>query len=167
MNKSNYQAGVVYCNTVKMTDRVYNILNDMFPEKVAEHHSRMNREEQEENDLMFLNGERQIMVATSASYMKIDHSDIDMVIHFNLPQSPTDYYQQAGRAGQFGQAAKCVLLYTENDYIMNRLAALDQMKEYANSSVCLTQQLLSSLGETMDTPCGKCSNCQKGRSHMK
>ena len=178
LNGRDYQSCVVYCNTVNMTDRVYKTLNELFPEKVVEHHSKMDSAERKENDLLFLNGERRIMVATSSSYLGLNSSDVDLVIHFDLPRSPMDYYQQAGRAGQLGQASKCVLLYNENDYIMNRaiisktdnvavrermLVALDQMKEYANSSTCLAQQLLSVLGETLDTPCGKCINCQKGR----
>lgn len=43
------------------------------------------------------------------------------------------------------------------------LRVLDRMKEYAESSECLTEQLLSALGEELDKPCGSCTNCQKGR----
>lgn len=41
------------------------------------------------------------------------------------------------------------------------LAELEQMKEYANGSGCLTQQILFALGEVRDKPCGQCTNCQK------
>ena len=178
LKKKDYHACVVYCNTIKMTDAVYKIISEWFPEKVTRCHSNLNNQVRKENDLMFLNGERQIMVATSAFCMGIDQSDVDLVIHFNLPMSPIDYYQQAGRAGRAGQKSKCVLLYCENDYQVNRwiikemknaaarksmLAALGQMKEYADSSGCLAQQLFSYLGEIRDIACGLCTNCQKGR----
>ena len=96
------------------------------------------------------------MVATSAFGLGVDQSDVNLVVHFNLPLSLIDYYQQAGRAGRAGQTAKCVLLYCEDDYLVNRvilkeisdkpsrkaaLRALDRMKEYAESSECLTEQL--------------------------
>ena len=118
------------------------------------------------------------MIATSAFGLGVDQSSVDLVIHFNLPLSLIDYYQQAGRAGRAGQKAKCVLLYCENDYHVNRtilkeiedkparknaLRALDRMKEYAESSECLTEQILSALGETLAKPCGSCTICQKAR----
>lgn len=129
-------------------------------------------------ELLFLSGERHIMVATSAFGLGVDQSDVDLVIHFNLPLSLIDYCQQAGRAGRAGQKAKCILLYCENDYPVNRtilkeiddksvrknaLRALDRMKEYAESTGCLTSQVLSALGEKLDKPCGSCTNCQKRR----
>lgn len=178
LKKKEYQACVVYCNTISMTDAVYRKINEWFPEKATQCHSNLDNHARKGNDLMFLNGERRIMVATSAFGMGVDHSDVDLVIHFNLPLSPIDYYQQAGRAGRAGQSSKCVLFYCEDDYQVNRaiinrtdndaarecmLAALDQMKEYADSSECLAQQLLSALGEVRDIPCGLCTNCQKRR----
>lgn len=118
------------------------------------------------------------MVATSAFGLGVDQSNVDLVIHFNLPLSLIDYSQQAGRAGRAGQKAKCILLYCENDYHVNRtilkeiddksackaaLRRLDEMKKYAESSKCLAGQILSALGEELDKPCGSCTNCQKAR----
>ena len=109
LKKKEYQACVVYCNTISMTDAVYRKINEWFPEKATQCHSNLDYHARKGNDLMFLNGERRIMVATSAFGMGVDHSDVDLVIHFNLPLSPIDYYQQAGRAGRAGQSSKCVL----------------------------------------------------------
>lgn len=167
---------IIYCNTKKMTDAVYEEVKQWYPNDVVKCHSNLNGKVRKGNELLFLNGEKHIMIASSAFGLGIDQSNVDLVIHFNLPLSLIDYYQQAGRAGRAGQKAKCILLYCENDYLVNRiilkeiddksarkdaLRALDEAKEYAESSKCLTHQILSSLGEKMDKTCGSCTNCQK------
>ena len=169
---------IVYCNTKKMTDAVYQEILKWYPDDVVKCHSNLSGQVRKSNEMLFLHGKYHIMVATSAFGLGVDQSDVDLVIHFNLPLSLIDYYQQAGRAGRAGQKSKCVLLYCEDDYHVNRrilkeipdkssrkasYKALDRMKEYAESSNCLTRQLLSALGEEMAKPCGSCTNCQKAR----
>ena len=169
---------IVYCNTKNMTDAVYDEVRKWYPNNVVKCHSNLDGSARKGNEMLFLNGERHIMIATSAFGLGVDQSGVDLAIHFNLPLSLIDYYQQVGRAGRAGQKAKCILLYCENDYHVNRtilkenvdkptrkdaLRALDRMKEYAESSECLTGQILSALGETLDKPCGSCTNCQKAR----
>jgi len=169
---------IVFCNTKKMTDAVYAEVSKWFPDDAAKCHSNLYGGERKRNEMLFLEGERRIMVATSAFGLGVDQSNVDLVIHFNLPLSLVDYYQQAGRAGRAGQKSKCVLLYCEDDYRVNRVlikasydkqlrsgaySQLDQMKEYAESDHCLTQQIMSALGEHMEKPCGFCTNCQKRR----
>jgi len=173
----NHKTGscIAYCNAKKMTDAVYDKVRQWHPDSVVKCHSNLTGQDRKGNKLLFLNGKRRTMIATSAFGLGVDPSDVDLVIHFNLPLSLIDYYQQAGRAGQ---KAKCILLYCENDYHVNRmilkeiadksarkeaLRALDQMKEYTESDSCLTSQILSALGEKMDKPCGSCTNCQKAR----
>jgi len=169
---------IIYCNTKKMTDAVYDVVHDWFPDNVVKCHSILDGKVRKTNEKLFLSGEKRIMTATSAFGLGVDQSSVDLVIHFNLPLSLIDYYQQAGRAGRAGQKAKCILLYCEDDYYVNRCIlkemvdkssrkdayrALDQMKEYAESHSCLTRQILSALGEKRDKPCGSCTNCQKAR----
>lgn len=169
---------IVYCNTKKMTEAVYDKVCEWYPDDVVKCHSNLTGQDRKRSELLFMDGKRRIMVATSAFGLGVDQSAVDLVIHFNLPLSLIDYCQQAGRAGRAGQKAKCILLYCENDYPVNRtilkeiddksarkdtLRALDRMKEYAESSGCLTRQILSALGEKLDKPCGSCTNCQKAR----
>ncbi|NLV27390.1 MAG: RecQ family ATP-dependent DNA helicase [Methanomicrobiales archaeon] len=61
----------------------------------------------------FISGKIPLMVCTSAFGMGIDKPDIRFTIHYILPQSAEDFYQQAGRAGRDKKPSKCVLIFTD------------------------------------------------------
>ena len=60
-------------------------------------------------------GDVQVMVATNAFGMGIDKADVRTVIHWDLPSSLEDYFQEAGRAGRDGHKAFAIVLYNDND----------------------------------------------------
>lgn len=139
----------------------------------------MDLEDRYEQEIRFINGKKHIMVATTAFGMGIDIPDIRLVIHFNLPLSVIDYYQQVGRAGRDGEKSHAVLLYNHNDIELNRYILthnglsedvqgwlyerLDEMVSIAESQNCLMQQVLKALSEDHPSVCRHCSNCQKKR----
>ena len=132
------------------------------------------------NESEFLSGEKTIMVATTAFGMGIDLDSVDLVIHFNMPLSLTDYMQQSGRAGRNGQKAHAVLLYSDEDYYTNLailhdghptlrgMEQLDMMKEfYDDNEHCMAQLLLGRFGQKMKKGCKHCTVCQKNRRKKK
>ena len=68
----------------------------------------------------FLDDEVEVVVATCAFGMGIDKPTVRLVVHWTLPPTPESYYQEAGRAGRDGRAARCVLLHHPADAELHR-----------------------------------------------
>lgn len=60
-------------------------------------------------------GAVRVIVSTNAFGMGIDKPDVRSVVHFDIPESPEAYYQEAGRAGRDGMQAYAIIIYDEND----------------------------------------------------
>ncbi|MDD3962349.1 MAG: RecQ family ATP-dependent DNA helicase [Bacteroidales bacterium] len=91
-------------------------------------HGKMNRQEKSENQNAFINGETQIMVATSAFGMGVDKKDVGMVIHYEISDSLENYIQEAGRAGRDeNMVADCFVLFNEED-LSKHFILLNQTK---------------------------------------
>ena len=68
------------------------------------------------NQNAFMNGEAQVIVATSAFGMGVDKKDVGLVVHYNISDSLENYVQEAGRAGRDpNMQAECFVLYADSD----------------------------------------------------
>lgn len=103
---------IVYCNTPKNVEAVFLFLSKHYdPKQICKYHAKMNTKEKNKHEMDFLTNKKRIMVASSAFSLGVDKRGITLVIHFNLPLSLIDYYQQIGRAGRDGERAYAVLMF--------------------------------------------------------
>lgn len=176
------ESAIVYCLTPDYVEMVYNYLYGIYgQDNIAKTHGKLSREKRAENELSFINGERRIMVASSAFGQGVDTGDVRLVVHLGLPLNTVDFYQQIGRAGRDGGKAKAVVIYDAGMMKANKAlikgspdAAREWMKEQQNKlekiitgDECIMQQILAELGEKRDRPCGHCSVCQRSRRDTK
>lgn len=79
------------------------------------YHAGLDTRNKDKRQLQWTEGTLRVIVATNAFGMGIDKADVRIVIHYEMPDSPEAYYQEAGRAGRDGLTAYAVLLYAPED----------------------------------------------------
>lgn len=79
------------------------------------YHAGIDSRDKDKRQQQWNEGAIRVMVATNAFGMGIDKPDVRTVIHYEMPDSPEAYYQEAGRAGRDGLTAYAVLLYAPDD----------------------------------------------------
>ena len=108
------QSGIIYCLSRKSVEELAQTLQGNGITAIP-YHAGLDAKTRAKHQDMFLMEEVEVVVATIAFGMGIDKPDVRMVIHWNIPLTLEDYFQEAGRAGRDGKAASAIMIYNETD----------------------------------------------------
>ena len=184
LEKRKRRSGIVYCATRKSVEHICEYLTDR-GYAATRYHAGLEEGERMANQDAFLYDEKTVMVATNAFGMGIDKSNVNFVIHYNMPKSLEAYYQEAGRAGRDGSNADCILLYGPKDVQTARFfiengsdneeltqeqretikkqdyERLEAMVTYCKTRTCLRGWILEYFGQKHPEVCGNCGSCNQ------
>ena len=177
------ESGIIYCATRKNVDNLFELLFKRGV-PVTRYHAGLTNETRKKNQDDFIYDRTPVIIATNAFGMGIDKSNVRYVIHYNMPQSMENYYQEAGRAGRDGENSQCILLFSLQDVMIDRMLLdnkdfsdvdeedeylirqrdirrLQTMEGYCKTTGCLRNYILGYFGEKTSGPCDNCGNCHR------
>ena len=159
------QSGIIYCLSRKEVDSITQELQAHGVSAMA-YHAGLSDAERADHQNKFIKSQVDVIVATVAFGMGINKPDVRFVIHYALPKSIEEYYQEIGRAGRDGLASEALLLYSAGDIHRIRFFFKDKsddesfkaekllqaMIDYAQCRTCRRKFLLNYFGEEYTPP---------------
>ncbi len=107
-------SGIIYVNKRKLVEVLHEELKrHQIPSE--KYHAGIEAKEKEKAAKSWMNSDDKWMIATSAFGMGIDKANVRTIIHFHVPSSMEEYYQESGRAGRDGKDAESIILYNQDD----------------------------------------------------
>lgn len=174
------KSGIIYTINRKTTEKIANLLQ-VNGINAKPYHAGLDGKVRTKTQDDFLMENVDVVVATIAFGMGIDKPDIRFVIHYDLPKSLENYYQETGRAGRDGLGGDCICYYNYKDVTklehllkdkpvserQRGMQLIDETLAFIESSVCRRKFILHYFGENYQLEnCGQCDNCKNPKEKI-
>ena len=106
--------GIVYVRSRKKTEELAAFLSSNGISS-SFYHAGLGTDSRSDRQAKWKSGEIRVMACTNAFGMGIDKPDVRFVVHFDVPDSPEAYFQEAGRGGRDGKRSYAVTLWNASD----------------------------------------------------